>query len=234
MFDQQQANTTNKQGLAIKVVIGVVIFAVGIFSASLFNKQNSGAPQQLGQVQPQQIQQMVPAQQVAAQPQQVQQQMPQQVQQQAQQQVALPKNMNAITKLFVGKGVLTCAQKIEQVTSYLGANGTLGAVVFVPGANANQNVVSTSLEIVGKDKKTAYATISFSPNAANGCGVTYDAVAFWPKKCDVVAEEAFKGKKIGKPVQKNIKPIDLDANSKVFLMPVGEASCLSIKKEVLF
>lgn len=221
-------NNANKNNNIMMVVIGGLIFVIGILVATYLNKSNT-QPQYM---QPQMLQNGQQYAQPA--PVQAQLQQPQANQQVPQQQVVMPATMNSVTKILAEKGLKVCAQKVEQVTNYLGAGGTIGAVLFTPAANIDQNVVSISLEIIGADKKSAYATVSFSPNAANGCSVAYDATAFWPKKCDEVTAENYKGKKLGKAVQKNIHTLDLSANSKVFLMPVGQASCLSIKKEVLF
>jgi hypothetical protein len=150
----------------------------------------------------------------------------------AAQQIAAPANPNPITSAFMSKGVANCAGRVEQVTNYLGGKAETGAVVFLPAGNANLTAISTSLEIVaGTD--SAYVSTSFAPTQ-NGCAAVYDAVSYWPKKCDDVIAEGYKGKKVENAIKKHIKSVTLDANSKVFFMNAGEAGCVSIKKEVLF
>ncbi len=70
------------------------------------------------------------------------------------------------------------------------------------------------------------------PNQANGCGAAYDAVVYWPLKCDAVAAKQFASlKKVGQ-LKKDISVLDGGVATKVFLMPAG-SGCVSIKKEVV-
>ena len=78
----------------------------------------------------------------------------------------------------------------------------------------------------------AYISASFAPNQANGCGATYDAVVYWPEKCEAVAGKQFAVfKKIG-VLKSEITVLDGGPTTKVFLMQAG-SGCLSIKKEVV-
>jgi len=64
-----------------------------------------------------------------------------------------------------------------------------GAMLLLPPTNPDQHLVSVSMEIPIKGAASAYASASFAPNQANGCGGMYETVVYWPQKCDVVANK---------------------------------------------
>jgi len=142
-------------------------------------------------------------------------------------------NINKITELANKSGVKYCAGRINQVSNFLtaGVQGA-GAMLFLPPNNPDHQLVSVSLEIPQKDASAAYASASFAPSQANGCGGMYETVVYWPQKCDVVAENTFgKLKKIG-VLSKTILVRDGGVTTKIFLMPAGKG-CVSIKKELV-
>ena len=103
--------------------------------------------------------------------------------------------------------------------------------MFLPPNNPDRQLISVSMEIPLKDS-SAYASASFAPNQANGCGGMYETVVYWPQKCDVVANKNFGAlKKIG-ALYKTIYVRDGGVSTKIFLIPAG-TGCVSIKKEVI-
>ncbi|MBI5047841.1 MAG: hypothetical protein HZB54_02650 [Deltaproteobacteria bacterium] len=149
-------------------------------------------------------------------------------------------SVSAITQAAVKAGVLACASRINQVTNFLTAGSQwFGAFLIVPPANPDQQIVSASLEIQSKDAPLAYASASFAPNQANGCGGMYETVVYWAQGCDKVASQNFGGlkridTKQGAPSAHapSIVTLDGGATTKIFLMPAG-TGCVSIKKEVV-
>ncbi|MCL4470749.1 MAG: hypothetical protein M1547_06415 [Gammaproteobacteria bacterium] len=142
-----------------------------------------------------------------------------------------PAVVNAVTQTAVSTGVLACAGRINQVSSFLGYTPQAGALLMTPSAQPDQRLIPLAME-VPNESGAAYVSASFAPNQANGCGATYDAVVYWPDKCDAVAVKQFAGlKKIGQ-LKKSIAVLDGGVATKVFLMPAG-SGCLSIKKEVV-
>jgi len=137
-----------------------------------------------------------------------------------------------VTQALVSQGVLACASRINQVTSFLGNGNQLGATLLgIPG-QPDQRMVSVSMELLSPDKTSAYASASFAPNQANGCGAVYEAVIYWPQSCDAVAARQFPQAKKLKVLQKSIQSLE-SGPAKVFLMPAG-SGCVSIKKEIVF
>ena len=142
-----------------------------------------------------------------------------------------PAVVNAVTQTAVSAGVLVCAGRINQVSTFLGYTPQAGALLMTPPAQPDQRLIPLAMEVPNKPG-AAYVSASFAPNQANGCGATYDAVVYWPDKCDAVAAKQFAGlKKIGQ-LKTAIDVLDGGVATKVFLMPAG-SGCVSIKKEVV-
>jgi hypothetical protein len=138
---------------------------------------------------------------------------------------------NAITQAGLQSGVKACAGRLEQVSAFLGFSPRAGAVLMTPPAEPDRSLVPLVMELP-TEFGSAYASASFAPNQANGCGATYDAVMYWPQKCAVVAAKQFNGLKPLGQLKKDVSVLDGGVSTKVFLMPAG-AGCVSIKKEVL-
>lgn len=139
--------------------------------------------------------------------------------------------VNPVTQALVNQGVLACTSRVNQVTSFLSNGNQLGAMVFgIPG-QPDQRMISISMELVPPDKTSAYASASFAPNQANGCGAVYEAVIYWPQSCDVVATRQFPQAKKLKILHTSIQQLE-SGPAKVFLMPAANG-CVSIKKELV-
>jgi hypothetical protein len=139
---------------------------------------------------------------------------------------------NAVTVAAVQQGVLSCASRINQVTHFLGFGPQAGAVLMPHAQQPDTRLLPLALE-VPTDAGSAYVSATFAPGQANGCGATYDAVSYWPQKCEAVAAKQFAGfKRMEQALRKNITVLDGGAATKVFLMPAG-SGCVSIKKEVV-
>jgi hypothetical protein len=140
---------------------------------------------------------------------------------------------NAITQTVVAAGVLACASRVDQVARYLMPGPPGNFTLFLPSKDRDQYLVSTSLEVGVKEMPPAYASADFAPGMVNGCGAVYEIVVFWPQKCAEVATRQFGGLRKGPNLGKFILSLDTGAGARVFLMPAGNAGCVSIKKELL-
>jgi hypothetical protein len=138
---------------------------------------------------------------------------------------------NAVTLTAVQQGVLNCAARINQVTTFLGYTPQAGALLMTPPTQPDQRLLPLVMELPN-DAGATYVVASFAPNQANGCGATYDAVAYWPQPCEGVAGKQFPAFKNLGQIKNNITVLDGGAASKVFLLPAG-SGCVSIKKEVV-
>jgi hypothetical protein len=142
-------------------------------------------------------------------------------------------NVNSITQAAVKAGVLACTSRINQVSNFLTAGSqAVSALLFLPPTNPDNQLLSVSLELTMKDSVAAYASASFAPNQANGCGGVYETVVYWPQKCESVASANFGTLKKIDAFSKNITVLDGGVSTKIFLMPAG-TGCVSIKKELV-
>lgn len=141
--------------------------------------------------------------------------------------------VNPITEAAVKSGVLACTSRVNQVSNFLldGSQGG-GATMFTPPADADRRLFSVSLEVPVTNGPTAYASASFAPNQANGCGAMYETIVYWPEPCDAVAEKNYNGLKRNGALSKTIAVLGGAPTTTIFLMPAG-AGCVSIKKEVV-
>jgi hypothetical protein len=137
-----------------------------------------------------------------------------------------------ITDSAVKAGVKSCADRIYQVSDFLTTGLKTGAIFFSPPSDPDKRLVSFSLGLETPGGKAAYASESFAPNQANGCGSLYESVVYWEAGCPDVAKRQFPGFKNSKTVISNLIMLDGGTGVKVFLMPAG-SGCVAIKKEVL-
>lgn len=140
---------------------------------------------------------------------------------------------HTITQAAVRSGVLACAGRIDQVASFLTTNSQSGAFLFVPGTQQDRQVFSTSLEIASPNAPLAYASASFAPNQANGCGALYETVVFWPVRCEEVAAKQFAALTPAGKLGQQTTVLVLGPSARVFLMPAADRGCVVIKKEVI-
>jgi len=141
--------------------------------------------------------------------------------------------VSGVTQAAVKGGVLACAGRINQVTNFLTANTQSGgAYLFMPPTNPDRSIFSVSFEISRGDAPPAYASASFAPNQANGCGGMYETVVYWPQACDSVMRGSYGALKRAGVIAGTIAVLDVDAGTRIFLMPAG-SGCVSIKKEVV-
>ena len=138
-----------------------------------------------------------------------------------------PPPVNAVTQAAVKMGVLSCANRIDQVIKFLVANTQNGAFIFPMQSPPDQHIFSTSLELLAQGDSIIYATASFFPNK----DAVYDTVEYVNKGCDEVEKTVFKNLKRAGVLKKNIVILD-GGPVKVFLMPAG-TGCIVIKKEVV-
>ena len=147
-------------------------------------------------------------------------------------QAAAGNGVNGVTQAAVASGVLECVSRINQVTQFISSGNPSGAALFASPSQPDQRLTSISMEITPKEGGSAYASASFAPNQANGCGAVYEAVVYWPQSCDVVARKQFANAKKGRVLHKSVLTLETDSPIRIFLMPAG-SGCVSIKKELM-
>ena len=141
---------------------------------------------------------------------------------------------NPVTLAAAQQGVLSCSSRINQVVTALGVSASSGGTWLLPPTQQDQRLAPLALEVPTMLGGSAYISATFAPNQANGCGASYDAVFFWPKSCDELAQQSFVGLKSLGRLKNDIAMLDGGANIRIFLMPAGTTGCVSIKRELVF
>lgn len=138
-----------------------------------------------------------------------------------------------VTQAAVQAGVLSSANRIDQISNFLTKNGQNGAFLFVPQqGHPDQQIFSSSYEVVGPSGNSAYASASFAPYPGRSSGAVYDMVEYAPAACEDLETTVFKNMKSAGFVKRNVRLLD-GGSVKIFLMPAGKAGCVTIKKEVI-
>ncbi|MFC5522838.1 hypothetical protein [Polaromonas jejuensis] len=140
--------------------------------------------------------------------------------------------VSGVTQAAVASGVLACASRINQVALFISNGNPSSAALFGNATEPDQRLTSLSMEISPRDGPSAYASASFAPNQANGCGAVYEAIVYWPQNCDTVASKQFGNAKKGPTLHKSVLTLETSGPTRIFLMPAG-SGCVSIKKEVV-
>jgi hypothetical protein len=138
----------------------------------------------------------------------------------------------SVTDAAAKAGVQSCLGRINQVTNFLTTGLRSGAVLFEPPSDPDRRLISFSLGLEMPRGKVAYASESFAPNQANGCGSMYETVVYWEEGCADVAKHQFSTFRNSGFVVNSIMMLDRGTSVKIFLMPAG-TGCVAIKKEVL-
>ena len=132
-------------------------------------------------------------------------------------------------------GVVACVPRINQVTGFLaGRQPNSGFVLTSPNRNADTRISSTIMEIQVAETASSYVSANFASAADGSCSATYEAITYWSSPCTQVASSNFASLRATGPLLKNINTLDGGPLLKVFLMPLGETGCLSIKKESVY
>jgi hypothetical protein len=144
----------------------------------------------------------------------------------------VPNSATAITQAAARAGVLSCAGRVEQVARFLGTGNEVGFLFLLPPPPRDQRMVALTMAIGTKDVSGAYASADFAASP-QGCGASYETVTYWPDQCDAVVAKHFAGVRKAPDLGKSIAALDAGGNARIFLMPAGEAGCVTIKKELL-
>jgi hypothetical protein len=140
---------------------------------------------------------------------------------------------SAFVQYAKSAGVRKCLGRIDQVVRFLmGNSGNVGGHYFLPSPDPDNMMVSLSMEIPQLGNVPAYASASFAPNQANGCGSIYETVVYWPQNCEIVARQHYSGMNRLGALSNKIIILDGGPTLRIFLMPAG-TGCIVIKKELI-
>lgn len=140
--------------------------------------------------------------------------------------------LNPLAQAMYKSGVVSCLDRINQVSNFVFGGYNSGAAMFVAPQAANAHISSASMEIL-PPRELVYASADFAPYGTGECGAVYETVTYWPAACDDVAKQQFaQAQNIG-PLKSIIATLSGGPNLRIFLMPAGKG-CVAIKKEVIY
>jgi len=140
---------------------------------------------------------------------------------------------SAFVQYAKSAGVRKCLGRIEQVAMFLTrSSSNVGGHYFISPSRPDDMMISLSMEIQQPGAGPAYASASFAPNQANGCGGMYETVVYWPQDCETVARQHYPDLQRVGSLSSQIVVLKGSSSLKIFLMPAG-TGCVAIKKEIV-
>lgn len=138
----------------------------------------------------------------------------------------------ALAQAVQDAGLQSCKPLSDQVTRYLIGNSKSAGMLLAAPDNANARIATTSIEIENAQSLT-YASATYAPYGAAGCGVAYDAVTYWAESCTEVSKRLLNDLKPMGTLGNKLVMLDGGPAMRMYLMPAG-AGCVQIKKEVVY
>lgn len=138
--------------------------------------------------------------------------------------------VNAVTEAAVRLGALTCAARVQQVTSFLGVTSETKASLHRPENPPDQNRLSLAMTIV-TDGTTGVALAEFLPTI-DGCKASYSLTVNLPQSCEELSAAGFAALTEENKLAENITLLADQSILRVVLMDAGEG-CTVTKTETL-
>ena len=138
--------------------------------------------------------------------------------------------VNQLTQTAVQLGALTCAARIQQVTSFLGVTPETRASIRRPANPPDSNNLSLAMT-TQTDGTTAIAMAEFYPSSA-GCKASYNLTVNLPQSCDQLRSSGFASLSDANSLSENITVLGDATSLRVILMDAGEG-CTAIKTETI-
>lgn len=138
--------------------------------------------------------------------------------------------INRLTQTAVQLGALTCAAKVQQVTSFLGVTSETRAALRRPTNPPDQNSLSLAMTIA-TDGTTGVALADFYPTQM-GCKASYSLTVNLPQSCGDLRASGFATLTQENKLAENITLLAGPNTLRVLLMDAGEG-CTVIKTETL-
>ena len=138
--------------------------------------------------------------------------------------------VNQITQFAVQLGALSCAAKIQQVTSFLGVTSETKASLRRPENPPDKNSLSLAMTIA-TDGTTGIALAEFFPTGS-GCKASYTLTVNLPQSCDALRNAGFSAMTDENKLSDNIILLAGPNTLRVILIGSGE-ECTVVKTETL-
>lgn len=146
--------------------------------------------------------------------------------------VAIPDDgaANKITQMAVQLGSLTCAAKVQQLTSFLGVTPETRASLRRPVSPPDSNVLSVVMTIAS-DGSEGVALANFYPDK-QGCKASYTLTINVPRNCSELRESNFSALQNGSSLSENVMLLFGAPTLRIALIESSD-QCTVIKTETL-
>lgn len=142
--------------------------------------------------------------------------------------------MTPIGQAAAQRGVRTCLANVDAFARDLGSRYDIGVYIFNRLDAADSNLFSLSLELSPSPSGEAfYMSASFAPAVDQHCHVMLETTIVWRSDCARVGV-AYPAFKLGNPLLRGISTLATGGTERLFLMPAGEAACVSVEKNIYF
>ena len=145
------------------------------------------------------------------------------------QQIA-PVGPNEITIAAVKLGALTCAARVEQVSTFLGFGPNTPVTLRRPLAPADQNSFSLS-GVLEADGKSVFVVADFFPSPL-GCKAIYTVTAHNLEPCETVLSNQYSDLAPGIELADDLRILNGPNTMRIALMGAGEM-CVITKTETI-
>jgi hypothetical protein len=128
-------------------------------------------------------------------------------------------------------GAFACAERANQIATFLDPGQKAQAIVHAPESQANQRLLMAAM-VMPVGTGYAIAGISMAPGQANGCGASYRAVTYSDMPCKKAAEINYPGIAF-----RRMNPLDVEIavvgrHMWIVAMPAG-SGCVFDKEETV-
>ena len=137
---------------------------------------------------------------------------------------------NKITQMAVQLGALTCAARVQQLTSFLGVTPQTRASLRRPASPPDSNVLSVAMTVATNGSE-GVALINFYPDK-NSCRASYTLTINVPENCDELRKDNFGALQDESSLSEHIRLLSGAPTLQVVLI-AAEDQCTVIKTETL-
>lgn len=130
------------------------------------------------------------------------------------------------------RGVKTCLDTIDRVTTNIGKDRQIGAFFFNQIDGADENLISISLEATPSPSGgPLYVSLTFAP-AGERCQASIESTMSWATSC-ANAALTFPQYRVSGRLLQAVQMMESDGTGRLFLIAQGEG-CLTIEKAAIF
>lgn len=129
-------------------------------------------------------------------------------------------------------GAFSCAQRANQIGSFLTGNIIPDIVLQTPKDNPNNRLLMSTMVIPDQNKQSIVGIVSLAPNQVNGCGGSYHTVSFSNKDCSKTTVEKYPKIKF-QPINQSKVQISV-VNQALWLLAIpADKGCILLKEEII-